>query len=93
MTGGGTQTPRAVQTFPVCVQSTHIAPARPHAVSEAPIWQTPLGSQQPMVHVDGLHVGPASAGALQIMMGSVGATDRGPQVVPGARHSAVDAQS
>jgi hypothetical protein len=92
-TGPKMQTPFMLHRSPACVQSTHCAPARPHAVSELPIWQVPLVSQQPLVHVVGRQVGPASAGALQIMMGSVGAKGSGPQRVPGARHSAVDVQS
>ncbi len=69
----------------------HNAPSVPHAVSGAPTLQTPIGSQQP-VHV-AEQLPPSVVGALQTLIGSVGATASEPQMSPGVLHSAVDTQS
>jgi hypothetical protein len=46
--------------------AVHATPPLPHAVELLPVWQTPVESQQPVGHVDALHVVTLHAPPLQL---------------------------
>ncbi len=73
------------------MQSEQGSPLAPQAVSDPPMLHTPFESQHPVQNDEQLI--PASTGALQILMGSVGATASAPHVSPRVRQSVSDVHS